>query len=649
LKGTGQKRLVPLLLGGGFLYPVSDAFLQAVQENTRRQKWSGKITTVDGTTYDFADKDIVKGSGYITRQCCGSTEIELGSVYAAEMGITLFLDADRYSLEDATVELFYSIRLADGSWEQIPMGIYEISEANRNIKTLEIKAYDFMLRFEKTAAVESTSGYPYDFLSYACEKCKVELAHTQEEIEAMPNGAELLGIYPDGNIETYRDLLYYVAQVLGKVCQINREGKLQLISYGNEPVITMESKHRFSSSYSDFRTRYTAIYSTDEVNAVSEYECLDPDDGLTMNLGINPLLQYGLLNTREALLINILNAIAVVDYVPFDSETIGNPALDPMDVVRFSGGHADGDALSCITSITYKINGRHTLKGVGKNPLLSSAKSKADKNIIGLLNQVETSKYVVCAYENSSEIIVGEEAIRIIDVTFAAIESTSVLFMGNVNCIVTADEVQETKTFSASHSVPTVDSIIARAVAEATADDGDDGELPDIAYETVTEEVAADVSEKVHPVVTFLYKIDDSWIDDYQPKQAVHEGENIIPLLYPLGGLGANSAKQLEVYMMVEGGTLSIAAANCKAAVAGSGIASGYTEWDGKIVIEESVELFTMAENEMVLKKFEGSPAFSLQDETIHGFADALSLMQFQDNEMQLIGLSDAVEIGGDE
>jgi hypothetical protein len=368
------------------------------------------------------------------------------------------------------------------------------------------------------------------------------------------------------------------------------------------------------------------------VNAVSEYECLDPDDGLTMNLGINPLLQYGLLNTREALLINILNAIAVVDYVPFDSETIGNPALDPMDVVRFSGGHADGDALSCITSITYKINGRHTLKGVGKNPLLSSAKSKADKNIIGLLNQVETSKYVVCAYENSSEIIVGEEAIRIIDVTFAAIESTSVLFMGNVNCIVTADEVQETKTFSASHSVPTVDSIIARAVAEATADDGDDGELPDIAYETVTEEVAADVSEKVHPVVTFLYKLDDNWIEDYQPKQAVHEGENIIPLLYPLGGLGANSAKQLEVYMMVEGGT-----------------ASGYTEWDGKIVIEESVELFTMAENEMVLKKFEGSPAFSLQVETVHGFSDALSLMQFQDNEMQLIGLSDAVEIGGNE
>lgn len=622
------------------MYPVSEAFLQAVQENTRRQKWSGRITTVKGTKYEFTDKDIVKGSGYITRQCCGSTEIELGSVYATEMGITLFLDADRYSLEDATVELFYSIRLADGSWETIPMGIYEISEANRNIKTLEIKAYDYMLRFEKSAATDSSSGYPYEFLSYACEKCKVELAHTQEEIEAMPNGAELLGIYPDGNIETYRDLIFYVAQVLGRVCQINREGKLQLFSYGNEPVVELEAKHRFSSSYSDFVTRYTAVYSTNEVDAKSEYYCLEPDDGLTMNLGINPLLQYGLQNTREAIITNILNAIAVVRYVPFDSTTIGNPALDPMDVVRFSGGHADKDAISCITSITYKIQGKHSLKGVGKNPLLSAAKSKADKNIIGLLNQVETSKYVICAYENVSELLVGSEPIRIIDVTFASIESTSVLFIGNVNCIVTAEEESVSGEYTASHQMPTVDSIIAKAVAEAKEAE----EIPEIEYETVEEDVTVPITRKLDPVVTFLYRIDDTWIEDYQPKQKLHDGENILSLLYPISGLGANSAKRLEVYMTVEGGEITIAPANCKAAVAGSGIASGYTEWDGKIVIEEHVDVISMGSNKMTLRKVEENVDFNLWNETIYGFADSVSLMKLNGS-MKLVGLSDSVGI----
>lgn len=117
--------------------------------------------------------------------------------------------------------------------------------------------------------------------------------------------------------------------------------------------------------------------------------------------------------------------------------------------------------------MTYKINGKQTLKGVGKNPLLSSAKSKADKNIIGLLNQVETGKFVICAYENASELIVGAEAIRIIDVTFAAIEATSALFIGNVNCMVSAEEETVAKGYKVSHEVPTMDGIISRAVAIA--------------------------------------------------------------------------------------------------------------------------------------------------------------------------------------
>lgn len=89
------------------MYPVSEAFLQAVQENTRRDYWTGRITTKAGGEYSFENKNIVKGSGYVSSQCCGSTELEFGPVYAAEMGITLFSDIDRYTLEDAKVELFY--------------------------------------------------------------------------------------------------------------------------------------------------------------------------------------------------------------------------------------------------------------------------------------------------------------------------------------------------------------------------------------------------------------------------------------------------------------------------------------------------------------------------------------------------------------
>ena len=174
------------------MYPVSESFLQAVQENTRKYYWTGKITTKNGVVIDFGAEDIVKGSGYISAQCCGSTEIELGTVYAAEMGVTLLSDIDRYTLEDAWVELSYHLRISketdleafeeayeqehgsggdydwtaetDGIYETIPIGIFEVSEANRTVKCLEIKAYDYMLRFERNFNRNQNVSPAYDFI-----------------------------------------------------------------------------------------------------------------------------------------------------------------------------------------------------------------------------------------------------------------------------------------------------------------------------------------------------------------------------------------------------------------------------------------------------------------------------------------------------
>ena len=177
----------------------------------------------------------------------------------------------------------------------------------------------------------------------------------------MPSGKYLYGIYGENDIESWRDLLFYVAQVLGCYCQINRQGKLELRKFGNVPVIQVSDKQRFSSSFSDFITRYTAVNSTNQKTATAEYYSASPDDGLTMNLGVNPLLQFGLKDTRERIIRNILNDISKVRYVPFDSETIGNPALDIGDVISFSGGNADDTQIAAITGMTIKINCRNSI------------------------------------------------------------------------------------------------------------------------------------------------------------------------------------------------------------------------------------------------------------------------------------------------
>lgn len=90
---------------------------------------------------------------------------------------------------------------------------------------------------------------------HSSKACKVELAQTRADIEAMPNGMENLSIYTDNDIETFRAALFYVGQVLGGFFVINRSGQMELKKYGNQPVLTVERRHRFTSSFSDFITR----------------------------------------------------------------------------------------------------------------------------------------------------------------------------------------------------------------------------------------------------------------------------------------------------------------------------------------------------------------------------------------------------------
>ncbi len=577
------------------MYPVSDAFLQAVQENTREYYWTGKITTKAGKEYPFGYRDIVKGSGYITAQCCGSTELEIGTVYAAEMGITLFSQIDRYTLEDAKVELSCHFRLPDGNFEEIPMGIFEVSEANRHLKTLELKAYDYMLRFEKSFNGFETVGNAYAFLELCCGACDVELAHTKEEIEAMPNGTELLSIYPENDIETYRDVLYFVAQVLGGFFCINREGRLELRKYGAAPVLEIKGKHRFSSSFSDFVTRYTAVSSTNLRTKTAEYYALETDDGLTMNLGVNPLLQFGLEETRRTLCENILADLSVISYVPFDSSTIGNPALDLGDVLTFSGGQADGTQTACITSIEHRIGGRQSIRCVGKNPRLAQAKSKNDKNISGLLNQIEAGKIGIHTFTNASAYTIADSDVRIISIEFASSEETHVQFFGQV--IVDVSAVQTDREASAKGS------IVISSASAGTGEDASDGTETDTEdgtsgssetdAGTVTVEVELPVTWKedgmAEAIVTFVFNDDEILL--HHPTETWHSGKHILSLYYPIDNVVPNITNTFEVYLRMANGTGSVDTGGCIAAVSGQAMAAA-AAWDGKINIEETAARF---------------------------------------------------------
>ena len=554
------------------MYPVSDKFMDAVQKNTRTFYWTGSITTKTNQTYEFGNDDIVKGSGYINRQCCGNTEIELGTVYAAEMGISLYLDIDRYTLEEAEIRLSFHLVYEDETEEEVPMGVFYVAEANRCIKTLELKAYDGMLNLDKNFSKGLSSAYPYEFLSLLSKACHIELAQTKEEIEAMPNGTELLGIYQDNDIESWRDFLYYLAQTLGCFAIIDRFGRLNLSAYGNTAVMAVDIRHRFSSSFSDFVTRYTAVSSTNKRTEKAEYYAKSPDDGLTMNLGVNPLLQFGLEETRKRIINAILDVITSVEYVPFDSDTIGNPALDLGDVLRFTGGHADETKQSAITSIYTKINGKQTVKCVGKNPRLAAAKSKNDKNITGLINSIGETKLSIYTFANALALDVGAEKLSIINMEFASGDETNAEF--HAQAILQVESNPDTRTLTAETTID---------LGTTTDDNGTTVENKKV----ISFPLSWDEDGKTE--LSVFYVLDGHEVEEFHPKESWLSGKHLLTLYYPIIGLTANQLHTFEVLISMKNGAGHIEAQNIMATITGQGL--GVQErWDGKITAEETMK-----------------------------------------------------------
>lgn len=376
------------------MYAVTLKYIEAIQKATRNFTWYGSIKDKNGATYSYTASDIVKGTGSIVRSCAGSTSLELGSVYAAEFDVSLFSDIDRYLLYGGTISLTFRLKYSGGTYEDVPLGIFIILEATRAVHQISIKAFDNMLNFDKKYTVLSGKRTPYEWLQYACGNCGVTLGMSTNEMSTLTNGSATVSINDsDGLIATYRDMISYLAAMTCSVAQITRTGNLVLLPYSMIPIRTIANTWRYGSSFSDYETHYTGMYLLykDSKKSTDEYYHVNNDDGLIYDIGQNPFLEISDNYTRAADMQNIINTLSTIYYTPFSITTPGDPALDPMDVLAFTGGQAIPGKYACITSITTKINGQQEIKCVGENPLLASAVTRESK-LISIIENVNESQ-----------------------------------------------------------------------------------------------------------------------------------------------------------------------------------------------------------------------------------------------------------------
>ena len=244
------------------------------------------------------------------------------------------------------------------------------------------------------------------------------------------------------------------------------------------------------------------------------------------------------------------------------------------------------------------------MKCVGKNPRLSQAKSKNDKNISGLLNQIEAGKIGIHTFTNASEYSIGETDVRIISIEFASKEENHAQFFGQVVVDVEAQAVEKSAQASGTIVIP-FPSPGSGAAGNAGTEDGpsvleaEAGDAEDGASGEETTDISVDVSlpvtwtEDGKAVCYVTFELNNAEILVHHPVETWHSGKHILSLYYPIENIVPNITNTFNVYLRMEDGSGSVGIGDCIASISGQAMAAA-AAWDGRIDIEETAALFSV-------------------------------------------------------
>lgn len=551
------------------MYQVSEEYLKQTKRKVQTFRLAGTVTKIA-----FTNHDILSGSFTITNQCSEQNDVKIGSVYIGELKCTFKPDLQVPDWTNAQIIVSEGLLIDGTAWEDVPLGVYTVSEANDTEYGIDITAYDNMARFNRSCAVDITIGTPYELLTLACTTCEVELGMTKADVDALPNGTESLSLYTENDIETWQDFVFWVAQATGTIATMDREGKLVLRSYTQNVVDTLTNHNRFTGSkFSKFETRYSGLSCVNIADNTTSYYESDPDNYLTYNLGSNPFLQYGVDSYKEQIRRAVLDALLKIDYVPFETSCLCGAMYDLGDIIRCTDGIAPGK-LGCVMMYDYTFNGGYKITGFGSDPALASAKSKTDKNLEGLRNSVSSSDILFFNYENASAIQIGDgESKAIIDIRFTSSVSIGVLFQAEV-------------------------------LLEATATEAD-------------------------VIGSIEYTLNEVTIIGYNPTETWKNGKHILSLMYMLM-IDANSINRWLVKLSIAGGSVSIAQGGIRAVIYGQGLV-GTVEWDGFITLEEKLTQIALKDAIEVSKALTCTVIAGMIDVERNVVEEQLQIVKLQD------------------
>ena len=432
------------------MYNVSEQFKNSLKSPKRKSRISGTLTTSKQVEYQINDSNVIKNSLYVTNQIVNNNKLCFGSVYAAECGFIMNSDIDRYSLFGATVKLYFILKLEDDTEESLPIGVFTVDTAERIGSRIKITAIDNMNKFDVDVS-EDVNDSLYALLKYISNKCKVELAQSKEEIEALHINATSQSYTIQRNkINTYRDAIAYLSMIICANATIDNVGKLKLVQYANTSADSNDRGTRLNNcNFNDYETRFKGVKARFFANEnYYTYEAIEKDaNGLILDFGDIPIVG-GTAKTKNDTIEAILQTVKQISYVPSTLYIASNPTYELGDMITCRDINNTDNAINTyVMAYKYNYREKETINCYGENPLLQNIKSKNDRQLEGIENQINTKDLIIVNATNVKDITINQTFENVVNLKYSALADCRPICLFTVPFTISLDGYVEFSLF----------------------------------------------------------------------------------------------------------------------------------------------------------------------------------------------------------
>ena len=400
------------------MYNVSDEYKQTVAQLDREFSVRVQIYLRDKTILTLGEDDIlpkdmenissdryIKGDLKIESQMmsggASSNMIDIGAVPSKKLDMTVYSPTtDLHVFSGAYLWIYVSLLLPSGAWEPVPMGKFYINGASisREGNWVSFTAYDGMLKlqYELTTAMraELKGKTALEAAQILCGNQLPFVLPKNPEGEAitLPN-SDLELDFDSEQIETARDGIMWIAQLMGCFARVNRLGQLEFVQIKSWwkmytettgtilAVRNIQGDQRFKTKFADDRIHIVGVSMRGADNKLvtqrygySHENEEDPTSDVTVEMATNPLIISSDKPLSE-ILGNILAELSTAYFYSFSTEMANDPALDAGDTIRLKGGVINGtnhnnDLIGFITHNVWRYRGHQEITNASSVPIV---------------------------------------------------------------------------------------------------------------------------------------------------------------------------------------------------------------------------------------------------------------------------------------